>query len=259
MATYDSNLFAKLENRSGYAKTNETEILNPFVNFLNFRNMQTLADSLVAESIQMRGIELYYIPRQYVKMDIIFGEDPQSKFDKAWKFAGYLDSFDGYSGDNSYFSKFGLTVNDEVNISINPNLFKHQCNGTEPIAGDLIYFPMDNSLFEINWVQPYDPFYQVGQNVIRKITAQKFIYSGEELKPELQRNEGINIPEFSELDLMPIHNIDGLADIDNDQYAESKAFNDEAASYVHEFYVLNGEGDKVPPRTFDPDNDNFFD
>lgn len=260
MATYDSNLFAKLENRSGYSNTNETEILNPFVNFLNFKNTQTLADSLVAESIQMRGIELYYIPRKFVKPDIIFGEDPQAKFDKAWKFAGYLDSFDGYSGDNSYFSKFGLTVNDEVNISINPNLFKHQCAGTEPIAGDLIYFPMDNSLFEINWVQPYDPFYQVGQNVIRKITAQKFIYSGEELKPELQRNEGINIPEFSELDLMPIHNIDGLADTNNDQYAESKAFNSEASEYVHEFYVANGEGNKSPPnQAFDPDNDNFFD
>ncbi|MFP8823501.1 neck protein, partial [Enterobacter cloacae subsp. cloacae] len=76
---------AKLENNTGYNNTNETEILNPYVNWNHYSNVQTLADSIVAESVQMRGIELYYIPRQYVKPDIIFGEDPRSKFDKAWK------------------------------------------------------------------------------------------------------------------------------------------------------------------------------
>lgn len=242
MATYDSNLFAKLEDSSGYARTNETEILNPYMNWTQYSNVQTLADSLVAEAVQARGIELYYIPREYVEPDKIFGEDLKSKFKKAWKFAGYLESFDAYSGDNSYFSKFGMMVNDEIALTINPNLFKHQVNGQEPRAGDLVYFPMDNSLFEINWVQPYDPFYQLGQNAMRKITATKYVYSGEELKPELQRNEGINIPEFSELDLQPIHNIDGLADIDEDQYGESTQFNEEASKYVEPYVVINGRG-----------------
>lgn len=264
--TYNANLFAKLENRSGYAKTNESEILNPFVNFNHYTNSQTLADVLVAESIQMRGIELYYIPREFVKPDIIFGEDVESKFTKAWKFAGYLNSFEGYEGDNSFFTKFGMQVNDEVTITINPNLFKHQADNKEPISGDLIYFPMDNSLFEINWVEPYDPFYQVGQNAMRKITAQKFIYSGEQITPTLQRNEGINIPEFSELDLQPVLNIDGLADIDNDQYAETKAFRAEADQYVDPFYVINGIGNNPPNNVetsantsgFNPDSDDFF-
>ena len=59
MATYDKNLFAKLENRTGYSQTNETEILNPYVNFNHYKNSQILADVLVAESIQMRGVECY--------------------------------------------------------------------------------------------------------------------------------------------------------------------------------------------------------
>ena len=257
MATFDSSLFAKLENNTGYNNTNETEILNPYVNWNHYSNVQTLADSIVAESVQMRGIELYYIPRQYVKPDIIFGEDPRSKFDKAWKFAGYLNSFDGYSGDNTYYSKFGMMVNDEVEITINPNLFKHQVNNKEPQSGDLIYFPMDNSLFEINWVQPYDPFYQVGQNAMRKLTATKFVYSGEEIKPSLQRNEGINIPEFSELDLMPVHNIDGLADTNIEQYAESNAFNEEASEFVEPYVVINGKGDMAPPKS-SPFDDDFM-
>lgn len=252
----NKNLFAKLENKSGYSRTNEEEVLNPYVNFHNHFNTQALFDTLVAESIQMRGVKCYYVPREYVKPDYVFGEDLQSKFTKAWQFAAYINSFEGYEGANTFYSKFGMQVNDEVTLSINPGLFKHQVNGQEPKEGDLIYFPMDNSLFEISWVEPYDPFYQAGRNAIRKITAEKFIYSGEQLKPELQRNDGINIPEFSELDLDPIHELDGLSDINEVPYQEVDQMNDEADKDVKQYEVVNGTGSpKVePPRNRPPAN-----
>lgn len=253
MATYDKNLFAKLENRTGYSQTNETEILNPYVNFNHYKNSQILADVLVAESIQMRGVECYYVPREYVSLDLIFGEDLKNKFTKAWKFAAYLNSFEGYEGAKSFFSNFGMQVQDEVTLSINPNLFKHQVNGKEPKEGDLIYFPMDNSLFEINWVEPYDPFYQLGQNAIRKITAGKFIYSGEEINPVLQKNEGINIPEFSELELNPVRNLNGIHDINIDQYAEVDQINSEAKEYVEPYVVVNNRGKSFESSPFDND------
>lgn len=253
MATYDKNLFAKLENRTGYSQTNETEILNPYVNFNHYKNSQILADVLVAESIQMRGVECYYVPREYVSPDLIFGEDLKNKFTKAWKFAAYLNSFEGYEGAKSFFSNFGMQVQDEVTLSINPNLFKHQVNGKEPKEGDLIYFPMDNSLFEINWVEPYDPFYQLGQNAIRKITAGKFIYSGEEINPVLQKNEGINIPEFSELELNSVRNLNGIHDINIDQYAEVDQINSEAKEYVEPYVVVNNRGKSFESSPFDND------
>lgn len=253
MTTFDSSLFAKLGNETGYNKTNEHQILNPYVNFHKFENTQTLQDVLVAESVQMRGIECYYLPREFVSPDLLFGEDPQSKFNKAWKFAAYLDSFENYGGSNTFFSKFGMQVNDEVTLAINPNLFKHQCNDREPIEGDLIYFAMDNSLFEITWVQPYDPFYQVGKNAIRRITAQKYIYSGEEIKPELQRNEGIQIPEFDELELSPIHNLNGLMDIKSPEFSEVKQINSEADEFIDPYVVINNRGVEATPF------DNFMD
>lgn len=241
--TYNSGLFAKLENGTGYNKTNDTEILNPYVNFNHYANVQTLADVLVAESIQMRGIDLYYLPRKLNNLDLLFGEDPTSSFNKAWKFAAYLESYEGYTGAGDYYSKYGPMSNDEVDLAINPNLFKYQTNGTEPQIGDLIYFPMDKSIFEINWVQPYDPFYQVGQNAQRKIIAHKFIYSGEEIKPTLQRNDGINIPVLSELDLLPITALDGDEDIFKDQYSEVNQIDNEASHYVKDFEVVIGKGD----------------
>lgn len=251
MTTFNSSLFATLEDGNGYDKTNTNNILNPYVNFLDHTNTQTLQDMLVAESIQMRGIECYYLPRQFVNPDLLFGEDPSSKFDKAWKFAAYLDSFEGYSGQNSFFSKFGMQVNDEITLSINPNLFKYQTDGTEPKEGDLIYFKMDNSLFEIIWVEPKDPFYQVGKNAIRKITAQKFIYSGEEIKPALQRHEDIYIPEFDELDLEPVSNLNDRHDIKDDQYEEVKEINNEGKQFIDPYIVVNNKGEGSSDGPFD--------
>lgn len=252
----NNHLFAKLENKTGYSATNKEEILNPYVNFHNHFNTQALFDTLVAESIQMRGVKCYYVPREYVKPDLFYGEDLQNKFTKAWMFAAYLNSFEGYEGAQSFFDKFGMNVNDEVTLSINPSLFKHQVDGKEPAEGDLIYFPMDNSLFEITWVEPYDPFYQAGKNAIRKLTAQKFVYSGEQITPKLQKNEGINIPEFSELELQPLTNLDGLADINIEQYAETDAINAEALKSTDPYIVINGRGTESPKAT--PFDDDFM-
>lgn len=248
----DSTLFAKLGNGTGYDNTNVANILNPYVQFHSHENTQTLADTLVAESIQMRGVECYYLPREFVDLDLVFGEDPSSKFTKAWKFAAYLESFEGYEGANTFFSKYGMSVQDEINISINPGLFKHQTNGTEPKEGDLIYFKMDNSLFEIKWVEPYNPFYQVGRNAIRKINAAKFVYSGEEIQPDLQRNEGIYIDDHADLDLEPLKNLDGMFDILDKPFEEVKTINTEAKAYVEPYVVQNnrGEGQTSP---FDDD------
>lgn len=257
MSVYNPDLFAKLENQTGYEQTHEHEILNPYVNWNDYTNAQSLQDTLVAETIQMKGIELYYIPREFVKPDMIFGEDLQSKFNKAWKFAAYLNTFESYEGQGDFFSKFGYTANDEATFSINPTLFKHQTNGKEPISGDLVYYPRDNSLLEITWVQPYDPFYQLGQNPIRKLICQKFIYSGEELKPELQRNPGINIPEFADLDLEPVRNLDSLADINIEQYAEDKQIQKEAREYVKPFVVINGTGEHQSPFANDEFSSDF--
>lgn len=242
MTTFDRSLFAKLEDDTGYNHTNEAHVLNPYVNFLNHENTQTLQDALVAESIQMRGIKCYYMPSKWKKKDVLFGEDPRRSFDKAWMFAAYLDSFEGYGGSNTFFSKFGMQVEDEVTLIVNPNLFKYQVDGHEPVEGDLIYFEMDNSLFEIVWVEPYNPFYQVGANVMRRITAKKFIYSGETIKPVLQRNEGIVIPEFSELDLEPVSALNDQHDIFEDQYKEDKLINTEGSEIIEPYDVINNRG-----------------
>jgi hypothetical protein len=46
-----------------------------------------------------------------------------------------------------------------------------------PREGDLIYFPLSKSLFEINFVEHENPFYPLGKLYSYQITAELFTYS----------------------------------------------------------------------------------
>ncbi|QPI17862.1 head completion protein [Pectobacterium phage POP12] len=234
-------MFAQLSNGSGVDKSRKEEITNPYVDWYKYNPTQTLHDSLVAESIQMKSPDMYYVRRELVNVDEILGEDPESKFTKSWKFAAYIESYANYEGQRDFFSKFGLTSNDEMTIVVNPKLFAHQVDGGIPILGDLVYFPLDKSLFEVTWVEA-DPFFQFGDRPQRRINLAKFIYSGEELSPELQRNPDINLDFDAELDLDPIRNLDGIADISKEQYKEDKVFEKESSEFVVSYDVFNGKG-----------------
>ena len=179
---FDTNLFAQLESRKGYNNTSVNDTLNPYVNFNDHSASQSLHDMMSAEAIQMWGIKCVYLRRNMHNVDLVLGEDPLSVFEDNFTFAAYLESFSGWEGAGDNMSIFGLVVNDEVSLIVNDKLFKHQGDGEQLAEGDLIYFPRPNSLFEITWVeQENSEFYQVGSIPNRKVTATKFVYSGEEI------------------------------------------------------------------------------
>lgn len=228
-------MFAKLENEKDYIQnTNKDYFLNPYFNNYNHQGQQTLQDVLIQESIQSKGIELVYIERDQANLDLLYGEDPQNEFNNAKKFVAYLESFDGYSGQNEFFSKFGMSVNDEITLQINPSLFNQQ-TGIFPKEGDLLYFPMDKALFEITWCTPRDQFYQNGILQIQKIQAQKFVYQHEKIDAKLQNTEissdmyDLDLNELTKFETDDLEQmfslserLDKTVDINKDQLAEDK-------------------------------------
>jgi len=198
---FETSLFAQLETRKGYNDTSVEETLNPYVNFNGKSEVQSLHDMMSAESIQMWGVKCHYLRRTMTNVDLVLGEDPLSVFEDNFPFAAWLESFSGWEGGGDAMSMFGLVVNDEVNLIINDRLFKHQGDGDGLAEGDLIYFPTANSLFEINWVESEnEQFYQVGSIPNRKVTATKFVYSGEEINVTA---EGSDLDE-----LTPVSNLE---------------------------------------------------
>jgi hypothetical protein len=50
-----------------------------------------------------------------------------------------------------------------------------------PNEGDVIYFPLMNSFFEIQFVEDQEPLFQLGQLPVYKLRVTRWEYSSEEL------------------------------------------------------------------------------
>ena len=60
---------------------------------------QRLIEDLVVESIKIHGHDFVYMPRTIVKLDELFGEDVQSKFDDGLNIEMHIESVDGFEGE----------------------------------------------------------------------------------------------------------------------------------------------------------------
>ena len=169
--------------------------LNPF--FLGgTASEQRLVQDLVNEHLRFHGVEVIYIPRKYVNRKTILEEVQTSKFDDNFALEAYVNNFDGYSGAGDILTKFGVSVRDELMLTVSKERFEDfiapfmagQDDGTDsselptstrPREGDLVYFPLGQRLFEIKFVEHEDPFYQLGKNYVYMLKCELFEYEDE--------------------------------------------------------------------------------
>ncbi len=155
-----------------------------FNNFGSDTADQKLIENIIIESIQTYGIDVYYMPRTQVNTDSIFGEDRISKFEDARTIEMYIKSVDGFEGDGTFVSNFGLEVRDQITFTVSRRRFQElQFEGDnrdkEPKEGDLVYFPLTESLFQIMHVQGYNTFYQTGALQTFDLVCELFEYADE--------------------------------------------------------------------------------
>ena len=151
-------------------------------------NEQKLYEDLIVEQLKVFGHDVYYLPRTLIKEDTLFGEDVLSKFDDAYGIEMFMEQVEGYGGEKELVSKFGLEIRDEATFVVSRrrwiSLIGADSNlivSTRPNEGDLIYFPRIQKLFEINFVDHDDPFYQVDNLPVFKLYCSTFEYSSEQL------------------------------------------------------------------------------
>ena len=165
--------------------------LNPF--FLQGSvGEQNLMQELINEQLKIYGVEITYIPRKIVNRSTVFEELERSKFDDNFLLEAYVETFDGYGGQGDIMTKFGMTLKDELTVSISRERFEdfiapfmeampddEMIIDTRPREGDLVFFPLGNRLFEVKFVEHEDPFYQLGKNYIYKLQCELFEYEDE--------------------------------------------------------------------------------
>lgn len=144
---------------------------------------QNLLQDLVAESIRINGIDVYYIPRTTVSIDPIFNEDPLKEYNRAFFVDVYVKSVDGFQGEGQFLQKFNLEIRDTITFSISTRTFQDEIGRLQlierPREGDLIYFPQANRLFSISFVEKYPVFLPLGTLTFFDLKCEMYEYSGE--------------------------------------------------------------------------------
>jgi len=152
------------------------------------KNEQNLYEDIIIESLKIYGQDVYYLPREIVNENDIFGEDVPSKFSSAYKIEMYIENTEGFDGEGDLFTKFGVEIRDAATFIVSrkrwTNVVGQMNNKIEsirPREGDLIYLTLTNKLFEIMHVEHEQPFYQLSNLPTFKLRCELFTYSDERL------------------------------------------------------------------------------
>lgn len=164
-------------------------MLNPF--FLQgSKGEQGLLQDLINESLRIYGIDVYYLPRQYVTKRKVIREVIESEFNFAFPIEAYVETFDGYEGAGTLLTKFGIQPYNDLTITISKERYENYISPliknipnielpTRPKEGDLIYFPLGDRIFEIKFVEHEVPFYQLQKNYVYVMRCELFQYQDE--------------------------------------------------------------------------------
>ena len=172
--------------------------LNPF--FLQGSSSeQRLVQQLINEQLKIYGVDVTYIPRKFVKKDRILSEIQSSKFDDNFTIEAYVNTYEGYSGAGDLMTKFGVSIKDELVVTISKERFEDFISpflegmdddeivlSTRPREGDLIYFPLGQRIFEVKFVEHEQPFYQLGKTYVYELKCELFEYEDEVLNTSIE-------------------------------------------------------------------------
>lgn len=175
-----------------------------------YGNQNLILDKLNHEAVQIHSIKAFYIPRKFVALDEILGEDRLSKFENAYPIDLYWESVNGYEGQGEFASKFGLMIQNSARVVLSKQGWAQNVAqyGTSvlpnrPTEGDLIHVPMTKGLFEVMFVDHQTPFYQLGQYYTYKLTIELFRYSSEKLDTGIEEIDAFEETHSTDITVRP--------------------------------------------------------
>jgi hypothetical protein len=159
---------------------------------------QSLVQDLINEQLKMYGIEVYYMPREFVSEGKVIKEVLYSKFTHAFPIEAYLVNYEGFDPNSILMSKFGVKITDEMTLIISKERFETYVgelmkdidlvkNSSRPNEGDLIYIPLSDSFMEIKYVENRKPFYQLQKNYVYELRCEVYELEDEEIKTTINQ------------------------------------------------------------------------
>ena len=152
---------------------------------------QRLVQDLINEQLKIYGQDIVYLPRKIINKKTIIKEVVASTFDDAYRMEAYLLNYQGFEGNGDILQKFGVQTTDAVTFVVSKERYEDFISpflnsdnnielATRPEEGDLIYFPLDNTMFEIKYVEGKKPFYQLNNLYVYTLSCEVMDYALDE-------------------------------------------------------------------------------
>ena len=152
---------------------------------------QRLVQDLINEQLKIYGQDIIYLPRKLVSQDAILNEAIATEFDDSFRMEAYLANYDGFAGNGDILSKFGVQSTDQITLIISKERYEdftapfldagEVIVTSRPQEGDLIFLPLDNTIFEIKYVEAKKPFYQLNKLFVYQLSCEVFDAALDEL------------------------------------------------------------------------------
>ena len=225
---------------------------NFFFNNFGSSQEQQLLENLIVEAIKIYGHEVYYIPKTFREKDDIYSEDPSVAYNTAILIEMYIKNVEGFEGDGKFFSKFGLEIRDQITLSVARKTFYEEIGDQQGLArpneGDLIYFPLNEKIFQIKYVDNTAFFYQLGSLQTFDLICEMFEYSGELLNTGIPIIDNMQVQYSTGVSAMSIGTEDPVPYmlLDEDGYPiVNEAYSIETVDLVSDNSELEVEGDSI--------------
>jgi hypothetical protein len=163
--------------------------VNHYFNELTFGPEQGLIDDLNVEAISIHGWDAWFLPRKLRNEDGVLNEDSQSYYDQYMVTTFYLKNAEGFQGPGTFLSSMGLEIRNQITLTVSLTTWSDEVGplsdfrgGTtdRPREGDLVWFPQNQKLFEIVFVEKHDVFFQLGRIYTVDLTCQLMEWTGQE-------------------------------------------------------------------------------
>ena len=218
--------------------------INQYFNYYNAPNEQELYENMITEALQIYGLDVEYLPRTLRNYDDLYGSDTISTYNSHQPIEMYIKSVNGYEGDGTFLSKFGIEIRDQITLTVAIKRFKAEISSItgqdRPNEGDLIYIPLGDGqrVFFIKEVIHRSQFYPLGTLQVYDLVCETFSYASENLSTGIEYVDNLETTRSAAVDKTGPTEFD----IPWDAWADNEELQEEAEETI-DFDESNPFGD----------------
>lgn len=182
-----------------------------YFNNVGFAGQQKLANDLLVEAIQQRGVDTHYLPRELLTDETIFNEAEETIYRNAAYLEFYIEEIINFNGEGHVFEKFGgFAMNDSAVVVCAVSRYEEEMAklpakfaNRAPQAGDLIFIDFASQFFKVVKVLQDEDYRQWGKNYRWRLKIEKFVFGHEEFETNISDIDGLveayETPELDDL------------------------------------------------------------